>query len=131
MLNNCKDHEQPSDTFHAFATPLDAGGLDLDASPAPLNMIETQLSAHAKQQAQRRGITRSTLDLILRHGDRSRKLSTNARARWVSQRARDQLIRAGVPSREVDRTRSVRLIVALDDNVVMTVEHMLRRRAWA
>jgi len=131
MLNNCKDHEQPLDTFCAFATPLDAGGLDLHASPAPYNMIEMQLSAHAKRQAQRRGITRSTLDLILRHGDRSCKLSSNARARWVSRRARDRLIRAGVPSREVDRTRSVRLIVALDNNVVMTVEHMLRRRAWA
>lgn len=92
-------------------------------------MIETRLSAHAKQQAQRRGITRSTLDLILRHGDRSRKLPGNARARWVSPKGRDQLIWAGLPSSEVDRTRGIRLVLALEGDVIVTVEHMLWRRA--
>jgi hypothetical protein len=37
----------------------------------------------------------------------------------------------GLPPGEVDRTRGVRLVVALEDDVVMTVEHMLGRRAWA
>jgi hypothetical protein len=94
-------------------------------------MIETQLSAHAERQAQRRGITRRTLDLVLTHADRSRKLPGKARALWVSPKARDQLICSGLPSSEVDRTRGVRLVIALDDDVVMTVEHMLGRRAWA
>jgi hypothetical protein len=94
-------------------------------------MIATRLSAHAERQAQRRGIARQTLDLVLRYADRSRKLPGRARAIWVSRRARQQLICSGFASSDVDRTRGVRIIVALDDDVVTTVEHMLARRAWA
>ena len=94
-------------------------------------MIKTYLSPHAARQAQRRGVARSTLDLVLRHADRSRKLPGRARALWLSQRGRRQLIHAGLASSEVDRARGVRLIVALEDDVVVTVEHMLARRQWA
>jgi hypothetical protein len=94
-------------------------------------MIATRLSAHAERQAQRRGIARQTLDLVLRYADRSRKLPGRARALWVSRRARGQLICSGFAPADVDRTRGIRLIVAFDDDVVTTVEHMLARRAWA
>ena len=94
-------------------------------------MIEKRLSMHAERQAQRRGIARNTLGLILRHADRSRKLPGKARALWVSPKARDRLIWSGLPTNEVERTRGVRLVVALEGYVVVTVEHMLRRRAWA
>jgi hypothetical protein len=93
-------------------------------------MIETRISGHAQRQAQRRGITPRTLDLVLRYADRSRKLPGKARALWISRKARNQLIFSGFASCEVDRTRGVRLVVALGDDVVTTVEHMLARRAW-
>ena len=89
-----------------------------------------RLSAHAQQQAQRRGVARQTLDLVLKHADRSRKLPGRARALWVSPRARQRLISSGLAPSDVDRTRGVRIVVALDDDIVMTVEHMLARRAW-
>jgi hypothetical protein len=92
--------------------------------------IATRLSAHAQQQAQRRGVARQTLDLVLKHADRSRKLPGRARALWVSPRARRRLISSGLAPSDVDRTRGVRIVVALDDDIVMTVEHMLARRAW-
>jgi hypothetical protein len=44
---------------------------------------------------------------------------------------REQLICSGFPPSEVDRVRGVRIVVALDDDIVTTVEHMLARRAWA
>jgi hypothetical protein len=94
-------------------------------------MIETRLSRHAERQAQRRGIAPRTLDLVLRHADRSRKLPGKARALWVSRKGREQLICSGFPPSEVDRVRGVRIVVALDDDIVTTVEHMLARRAWA
>jgi hypothetical protein len=94
-------------------------------------MIETRLSDHARRQAQRRGIATQTLDLILSHSDRSQKLPGKARALWISRRARERLICAGFGPSEVDRARGVRIVVALDDDVVTTVEHMLARRAWA
>jgi hypothetical protein len=94
-------------------------------------MIATRLSAHAERQAQRRGVAHRTLDLVLTYADRSRKLPGRARALWVSPRARQQLICSGLAPSDVDRTRGVRIIVALDDDIVTTVEHMLARRAWA
>jgi hypothetical protein len=94
-------------------------------------MIETRLSAHAERQAQRRGVAPRTLDLILNHHDRSQKLPGKARALWVSRRARERMIWSGIMVTDVDRTRGVRLIVAQDDDIVTTVEHMLARRAWA
>jgi hypothetical protein len=94
-------------------------------------MIETRLSLHAERQAQRRGVARRTLDLILAYADRSHKLPGRARALWVSPKARSRLIFSGFSPDEVDRTRGVRIIVAIDDDTVTTVEHMLARRAWA
>jgi hypothetical protein len=94
-------------------------------------MIATRLSMHAERQAQRRGIATQTLDLILRHADRSQKLPGKSRALWISRRARQRLISSGFMPSEVDRARGVRLVIALDDDVVTTVEHMLARRAWA
>jgi hypothetical protein len=41
------------------------------------------------------------------------------------------LVCAGFVPSEVDRARGVRIVIALDDDVVTTVEHMLARRAWA
>jgi hypothetical protein len=49
----------------------------------------------------------------------------------VSPKARGRLIWSGLPTSEVERTRGVRLVVALEGYVAVTVEHMLRRRAWA
>jgi hypothetical protein len=94
-------------------------------------MIETRLSTHAERQAQRRGVAPQTLDLILRYADRSQKLPGKARALWVSRKARARLICTGFPPSEVDRTRGVRIVIALDEDIVTTVEHMLARRAWA
>jgi hypothetical protein len=94
-------------------------------------MIATQLSLHAERQAQRRGIAPQTLDIVLRHADRSRKLPGRARALWVSRKGRQRLISSGFAPSVVDRVRGVRIVVALDDDIVTTVEHMLARRAWA
>lgn len=94
-------------------------------------MIETRLSLHAERQAQRRGVARRTLDLILAHADRSHKLPGRARALWVSPKARNRLVFSGFSPDEVDRTRGVRIVVAIDEDIVTTVEHMLARRAWA
>ena len=41
------------------------------------------------------------------------------------------MIWSGIMVTDVDRTRGVRLIVAQDDDIVTTVEHMLARRALA
>jgi hypothetical protein len=94
-------------------------------------MIETRLSTHAARQAQRRGVAHQTLQLVLTYADRSRKLPGKARALWVSRKGRERLICSGFPPNEIDRTRGVRIVVALDDDIVTTVEHMLARRAWA
>ena len=94
-------------------------------------MIMTRLSNHAEQQAQRRGISARTLELVLSHSDRSQKLPGRARALWVSPRARARLVWLGFAAADVDRTSGVRLIVHTADDVVMTVEHATTRRAWA
>ena len=94
-------------------------------------MIITRLSTHAERQAQRRGISARTLDLVLNHSDRSQKRSGQARALWVSPKARARLVWLGFPAAEVDRASGVRLIVHTADDVVMTVEHATARRAWA
>jgi hypothetical protein len=94
-------------------------------------MIETRLSPHAERQAQRRGVSTRTLELVLRHADRSQKLPGKARALWVSRKARERLICCGFPPSEIGRTRGIRIVVAIDDDIVKTVEHMLARRAWA
>ena len=94
-------------------------------------MINTRLSNHAERQAQRRGVTPQTLDLILTHADKSRKLPGKARALWISRKARERLTWAGFAPSEVDRASGVRLVVDIQDDVVTTVEHMLARRAWA
>ncbi len=94
-------------------------------------MIATQLSTHATHQAQRRGITFDTIDLVLNHADRSQKLSGNARALWISRKGRSRLTNAGLPPADVDRSSGVRLILAIRDDVVLTVEHTTTRRHWA
>jgi len=94
-------------------------------------MIATRLSTHAERQAQRRGITMKTLDLVLTHADRSRKLPGKARALWISRKGRDRLVWCGFAASEVARASGVRLVVDLRDDVVVTVEHAIARRAWA
>jgi hypothetical protein len=94
-------------------------------------MITTTLTPHAARQAQRRGIAPSTLDLVLGYADKSRKLPGMARALWLSRKGRDRLIYSGFAPGEIDRTRGVRLVVNMTDDCVITVEHMLARRAWA
>jgi hypothetical protein len=94
-------------------------------------MITTHLSKHAERHAQRRGVAPQTLDLILNHAGRSRKLPGKARALWVSRRARDRLICSGFKPSEIDRARGVSIIIALDDDIVITVKHTIGRRAWA
>ena len=97
-------------------------------------MIATQLSHHAERQAQRRGVARKTLDLILGHNDRSQKIWGNARILWISRQGREQLVRQGIAARDVSRTSGVMLILHLADDVVMSVQHAdgrRRRRHWA
>jgi hypothetical protein len=93
-------------------------------------VIATQLSFHAKAQAQRRGIAPRTLDLVLSYADRSQGLPGKARALWISRKGRDRLVCGGFAASEVDRTRGVRLIIDQRTDVVMTVEHAIARRAW-
>jgi hypothetical protein len=93
--------------------------------------IATKLSEHARRQAQRRGISRETLDLVLLYHDRSRKVPGFGRALWIGRRGRDALIRAGFSVANVTRSAGVRAIVDLADDVVLTVEHSCRRRCWA
>lgn len=94
-------------------------------------MIDTYLSDHARKQAQRRGIASQTLDLVLYHSDRSRKLPGQARALWISRRGRQRLVQGGFPASQVDRTSGVRMLVSIPDDVILTVEHATRRRHWA
>jgi hypothetical protein len=94
-------------------------------------MIATRLSVHASRQAQRRGITFDTIDLILKNADRSQKLAGKARALWISRRGRDRLAHAGLPPSEVDRSNGVRLVLDMRDDVIVTVEHATARRCWA
>jgi hypothetical protein len=98
--------------------------------PPPSMGIATQVSAHAVQQAQRRGVSLSTLECVLHHHDRSRKLPGMSRALWIGRKGRAALIRAGFPVAEIERCRGVRLIVSMVDDVVLTVEHALARRRW-
>jgi hypothetical protein len=90
--------------------------------------IATTLTEHARRQAQRRGITLRTLELVLILGT-SRKLRAKARAAWISSKSRRHLIRAGFAPAEIDRCAGVRLIIV--DDAVVTVEHTLKRRHWA
>src|SRR5712691_6195045 len=89
--------------------------------------IATTLTEHARRQAQRRGITLRTLELVLILG-KSQKLRTKARAAWISSKIRRRLIRAGFAPAEIDRCAGVRLIIV--DDAVVTVEHTLKRRHW-
>jgi hypothetical protein len=92
--------------------------------------IETQVSQHALKQAQRRGISRETLDLVLTYHDCSRKLPGYARALWIGPRGREALVRAGLPVALIERCAGVRAIVHLGEDLVLTVEHTCRRRRW-
>ena len=95
-------------------------------------MIDTRLSSHAGLQAQRRGVAQRTLDLILRHSDRSAKLPGNkTRALWISRKGRQRLVWRGFTPAEVARASGVRLVVNIDEDLVVTVEHATARRAWA
>ena len=91
--------------------------------------IETKVSEHALRQSQRRGISRETLDLVLTYHDRSRKVPGYARALWIGPRGRKALIRAGLPVALIERCAGVRAIVHLGEDLVLTVEHSLKRRA--
>jgi hypothetical protein len=92
--------------------------------------IETTVSEHALRQSQRRGISREVLDLVLRHSDRSRKVSGYARAIWIGPRGRRALIHAGLRTALVERCSGVRAIVHLADDIVVAVEHTCKRRRW-
>ncbi len=90
--------------------------------------IAPTLSKHAAHQAQRRGISPSTVEFVLAHADRSQHVRGGARAVWVSRRKRLALTQNGFAPSQVDRTGGIRLIVSLQDDVIITVEHMLVRR---
>jgi hypothetical protein len=87
-------------------------------------------SQHALRQAQRRGVARKIMALVLDRYDRSRKAPGGARALWISPRGRELLVHAGLAPSIVDRTAGVRLIVCTWTNVVITCEHAVRRRRW-
>lgn len=93
--------------------------------------ISVTFCPHALRQARRRGISFDSLDLVLKHHDRSQKLPGLCRALWVSPKRRKSLVKSGVPAAEVDRLAGVRLIICLRDDEVVTVEHALARRHWA
>jgi hypothetical protein len=92
--------------------------------------IETKVSEHALRQSQRRGISLETLDLVLTHHDRSRKVPGYARALWIGPQGRKALVRAGLPAALVERCAGVRAIVHLGQDLVLTVEHTCKRRRW-
>lgn len=92
--------------------------------------IDTSLTEHARRQAQRRGISLATLELVITQADRSRKLPGRVRCVWISRRGRQRLIRLKYNPSEVDRARGVRLLIALKDDVVVTVEHTTARRCF-
>ena len=94
-------------------------------------LMAATLSRHAAHQAQRRGISPATVDLVLAHADRSQPLRGGARALWVSRRKRKSLTLNGFAPSEIDRVSGIRLIVSFDDDVIITVEHMLTRRRFA
>lgn len=92
--------------------------------------IQTTVSEHALRQSQRRGISRDVIDLIISHNDRSQKVPGRGRAIWISSRKRDALIRAGFRIAVVERSAGVRLIVHIEEDVVLTAEHCCKRRHW-
>jgi hypothetical protein len=93
--------------------------------------IATKFTWHALRQAQRRGISHETLNLVLTHNDHSQGLPGRARALWVGRRGRNRLIQAGIPITKVERLSGVRLILDTLRDEVLTVEHCLKRRRWA
>lgn len=86
------------------------------------------LSQHPAHQAQRRGISSNTVELVFARADRSRKLRGGARAVWVSRRKRAALTQHGFAPSAVERTGGVRLIVSIEGDAIITIEHMLTRR---
>jgi Tfp pilus assembly protein PilZ len=92
--------------------------------------IQTTISDHALRQSQRRGISRDVIELIISHNDRSQKVPGRGRAIWISPRGRDALIRAGLRVALVERSAGVRLVVHIEDDVVLTAEHCCKRRRW-
>jgi hypothetical protein len=88
--------------------------------------IQMQVSDHALRQSKRRGISRETLDLVLRYHDR-RKVPGYARALWIGPHGRTTLVRAGLPA--AAGCAGVRAIVDLATRS-LTVEHTCKRRRW-
>ena len=84
--------------------------------------IEKKISEHPLRQSQRRGISRQTLDLVLTHHDRSRKLPGYARTLWIGPRG-ESLVRAGLPVALIERCAGVQAIVDIGEDLVLTVEH--------
>lgn len=107
---------------------------DLAPSTEPLQSrarIAVMFTPHALLQAQRRGISTRSLDLVLTLHDRSQKVPGLGRALWVSPKRRRSLVKSGMRAAEIDRLAGVRLIVSIRDDVVVTVEHATARRHWA
>jgi hypothetical protein len=86
------------------------------------------LSQRAAHQAQRRGISSNTVELVFAHADRSRKLRGGARAVWVLRRKRAALTQHGFAPSAVERIGGVRLIVSTEGDLIITIEHMLTRQ---
>lgn len=112
LLDACLDISQPSQSS--------------DHSPR----ISVTFCPHSLRQARRRGISFDTLNLVLKHHDRSQKVPGLCRALWVSPRRRKSLTKSGIPAAEVERLAGVRLIISLRDDEVVTVEHAIARRHW-
>ena len=87
-----------------------------------------ELPDHAVKRAQQRGISQHTIALIGALADRRVRVAGDAIAISVSARARARWVRRGLPAADLDRLRTVRIIIDPQLAEIKTVEHANRRR---
>ena len=90
---------------------------------------EINLSRHAKTRGQQRGVRKSTIDFILDHADRSLHVGKGLTAISISRKNQRRLFRKGIDSRVIERADSVAVLLAPDNNDVVTVMRLHGRTA--
>lgn len=80
-------------------------------------------SDHAEVRAQQRGIRPATIEFVLQHADIDLEAGNGCYSCRLSHRAAAELLRKGAPISEVDKARSVVLIISKDSGEIVTVMH--------
>jgi hypothetical protein len=86
-------------------------------------MTPIGFSRHAAIRGQQRGIRPAVVDFVLQHFDVDLEAGDGCRSYRISHRSVAELLRDGVPVNEVDRAKSVVVIVHVDSGEIVTVMH--------